>query len=175
MADNGVVILSSVAAKNIDSLNKSGVCAASALENGNVVVIGAKSTTAGQKDVYTVTLPATATLATANFFMVYEPPVVLTDSAYKGITDDPRKFNIPAGTVFSMFKPQKEDEIILMADGLGGDKGSNTHVVPANNTGKLTWTSDISGVSLALLFEDTTFISIGNTRETAYKFRVVKA
>jgi len=52
-----VVILASVAAKNIDSLNKSGVYAGGALENGHVVAIGAKSTTDGQKDVYTVTLP----------------------------------------------------------------------------------------------------------------------
>jgi len=170
-----VVILASVAAKNIDSLNKSGVYAGGALENGHVVAIGAKSTTDGQKDVYTVTLPNDDTLDSADFFIVYEAPVPVVGGKYKGITDDPREFEIPAGTVFNMFKPTKEDEIIISADGIGGTKGSNTHVAPANGTGKLNWTSDISGVSLALVYEGDTFISIGNERVDAYRFRVVKA
>lgn len=169
-----VVILASVAAKNIDSLNKSGVYADGALENGHVVAIGAKSTTDGQKDVYTVTLPKTATLNSADFFIVYEAPVPVVGGKYKGITDDPREFEIPAGTVFNMFKPTKEDEIIISADGIGGTKDSNTHVAPAD-TGKLTWTSNISDVSLALVYEGDTFISIGNERVAAYRFRVVKA
>lgn len=171
-----VVILASVAAKNIDSLNKSGVYAGGALENGHVVAIGAKSTTDGQKDVYTVTLPETNTLDSADFFIVYEAPVPVVGGKYKGITDDPREFEIPAGTVFNMFKPTKEDEIIISADGIGGEKNSNTtHVAPADDTGKLTWTSNISGVSLALVCEGDTFISIGNERVAAYRFRVVKA
>lgn len=170
-----VVILASVAAKNIDSLNKSGVYADGALENGHVVAIGAKSTTDGQKDVYTVTLPETNTLDSADFFIVYEAPVPVVGGKYKGITDDPREFEIPAETVFNMFKPTKEDEIIISADGIGGTKDSKTHVAPANGTGKLTWTSDISDVSLALVYEGDTFISIGNERVDAYRFRVVKA
>lgn len=172
-----VVILASVAAKNIDSLNKSGVYADGALENGHVVAIGAKSTTDGQKDVYTVTLPESDTLNSADFFIVYEAPVPVVGGKYKGITDDPREFEIPAGTVFNMFKPTKEDEIIISADGIDGEKNSNTHVAPADNTGKLTWTStsNISNVSLALVYEGDTFISIGNERVAAYRFRVVKA
>lgn len=170
-----VVILASVAAKNIDSLNKSGIYNGGALQNGYVVAIGAKSTVAGQKDVYEVSLPATANLENGDFFMVYEAPVPVVGGKYKGITDDPREFEIPAETVFNMFKPTKEDEIIISADGIGGTKDSNTHVAPANGTGKLTWTSDISGVSLALVYEGDTFISIGNERVDAYRFRVVKA
>ena len=172
-----VVFLASVAAKNIDSLYKSGVYAGGALENGHVVAIGAKSTTDGQKDVYTVTLPESDTLNSADFFIVYEAPVPVVGGKYKGITDDPREFEIPAGTVFNMFKPTKEDEIIISADGIDGEKNSNTHVAPADNSGKLTWTStsNISNESLALVYEGDTFISIGNERVTAYRFRVVKA
>ena len=173
-----VVILASVAAKNIDSLNKSGVYTGGALENGCVVAIGAKSTTNGQKDVYTVTLPNSNNLNSADFFIVYEAPVPVVGGKYKGITDDPREFEIPAKTVFNMFKPTKEDEIIISANGIDGTKESNTYVAPANNsTGKLTWTSasNISNVSLALEYEGDTFISIGNERVEAYRFRVVKA
>ena len=180
MAKKSVVILASVAAKNIDSLNKSGVYTGGALENGCVVAIGAKSTTNGQKDVYTVTLPNSNNLNSADFFIVYEAPVPVVGGKYKGITDDPREFEIPAKTVFNMFKPTKEDEIIISADGIGGTRESGNYVAPAANpesAGKLTWTSasDISNVSLALEYEGDTFISIGNERVEAYRFRVVKA
>jgi len=171
-----VVILASVAAKNIDSLNKIGVYADGALENGCVVAIGAKSTTNGQKDVYTVTLPNSTNVNSADFFIVYEAPVPVVGGKYKGITDDPREFEIPAKTVFNMFKPTKEDEIIISADGIGGGERDNRiHVAPTAGTGKLTWTSNISNVSLALVYEGDTFISIGNERVEAYRFRVVKA
>jgi len=170
-----VVILNSVAAKNVDSLNKSGIYNGDALQNGYVVAIGAKSTVAGQKDVYEVSLPATANLENGDFFMVYEAPIPVVAGKYKGITDDPREFEIPAGTVFSMFKPMKEDEVTITVDGIGGTKGSNTFVAPIDGTGKLNWTNNISGVSLAFKYEGDTYVSIGNERVAAYKFRVVKA
>ena len=175
MSDKAILILSSVAAKNVDAFNKSGKHATVAVENGNVVVIGDKSTTAGEKDVFVCTTPATATLATDIFYMVYEAPVPVVSSKYKGITDDPREFSIPAGDIFNMYKPQVGDEIILSDDGISGTKLSNTHIAPANATCELTWTSDIGSVSLGYKLEATTFISIGNERVTAYKFTCVKA
>ena len=175
MSDKAILILSSVAAKNVDAFNKSGKHATVAVENGNVVVIGDKSTTAGEKDVFVCTTPATAGLATDIFYMVYEAPLPVVDSKYKGITDDPREFSIPAGDIFNMYKPQVGDEIILSDDGISGDKSTNTHIAPANNTCELTWTSDISSISLGYKLEATTFISVGNERVTAYKFTCVKA
>ena len=173
--NKSVVILSSVAAKNVDAFNKSGKHATVAVENGNVVVPGAKSTVAGEGDVYVCTTPATAGLATDIFHMVYEAPVPVVNGKYKGITDDPREFDVPAGTVFNMYKPQVGDELVLTADSIAGTKGTNTHIKPANGATKLTWAADATGVSLAYKLEGTTFVSIGNERVTAYKFRCVKA
>jgi hypothetical protein len=170
----GVCVLSSVAAKNIDALNKTAKFAGGALENGNVVVLGAKSATSGESDVYVASTPETSTLTTDIFQMVYEAPIPLINSKYKGLTDDPREFNIAAGTVFSCYKPVVGDEIVLTAGGLAGDKSTNEYIVPANNTGKLTWAANATSASLGYKLEGTTWISIGNARVTAYKFRCVK-
>ncbi|MGI6227461.1 MAG: hypothetical protein ACOYJ1_14525 [Peptococcales bacterium] len=169
---NGILILSSAAAENIGSLVKTGVHATVALQNGFVVALGAKSTTAGQKDAYVVTTPATATLASDDFWMVYESPIP-TIEGWKGLTDDPRKFSIEAGKVFTMVKLLPGCEVVLSADALGGTKSTNTYVVPANETCALTWAANTTGVSFALKYEGDTFISVGNERVTAYKFRCV--
>lgn len=170
-----ILVNASIAAKNIDSFVKSAKYASGALENGNVVVLGAKSTTAGETDVYVTVLPATATLTTDIFYMVSEAPIPVVGGKYKGITDDPREFNIAANTVFNVVKPTVGDELVLSVDGIAGTKGANTFIAPANGTGKLTWAADATGASLAYKLEATTYISVGNERVTAYTFRCVKA
>lgn len=168
-----------LAADNTDSLVKSAKSAV-ALERGNIVSLGALSSTAGEGEVYVAATPATATLETAIYYMVTEPAVVVTDGKYKGLTDDESLFNIAAGTVFSVAKPKIGDEITLSVDGIGGTKSSNTYIIPANNTAELTWGSSTSGVSLAYELIETTYVKIPaaefyNGRIVAYKFRCVKA
>ena len=169
-----VLIAGEIAAKNIDSLNKFGK-ANFAVENGHVVALGEKSTAKNEAFVYTVNKPATDTLATDIFYMVNEPVNVLVNGKYSGLTDDPREFNIPAGKVFTMYKPMIGDEVVITVDGIDGTKGENTYISPADGTTKLTWTDDISGVSLAYKYVRDTFVSIGNERVTAYRFICVKA
>jgi len=169
-----VLVAGKIAAKNIDSLDKFGK-ASVAVENGHVVVLDTKSNVKGENDVYNVNVPATATLASDVFYMVNEPVNVLVNGKYSGLTDDPREFNIPAGKVFTMYKPMVGDEVVITADGLAGTKGANTHVVPADGTTKLTWAADASGVSLAYKYVGDTYVSIGNERVTAYRFICVKA
>jgi len=168
-----VVILSSVAAKNVDAFNKSGKHATEAMENGCVVTPGAKSTTAGEGDVYVCTI--STSVDTDIFNMVYEAPVPVVAGKYKGITDDPREFEIPATNTFNMYKPQVGDEIVITADGLYGSKASNTFIKPISGQKKLGWAGDATSVTLAYKLEGTTFVSIGNERATAYKFRCVVA
>lgn len=172
---NGVLIPSSVAAEQIGSLVKTGVHATVAQQNGWVAVLGAKSTTAGQLDAYVITTPATATLATADFYMVYEAPIPTSTNGWKGLTDDPREFAVAATKPCSIYKPHIGDEIILTVDALAGTKGTNTFIVPADGTGALTWAANTTGVSLGYFLEGTTFVSIGNARVVAYKFRCVVA
>ena len=170
-----------IMAQHIDSLVKNAVCA-SALENGNVITLGALSATAGEEEVYVASTPVTDTLSTAIFYMVNEPaiPITGTTHQFKGLVDDPTEFNIAANTVFTCYKPQVGDEIIISEDGLAGSKSSNTYVVPADNTGELTWAADAASTSLGYELVEATYIKIPgstfyDTRKTAYKFRCVKA
>jgi len=167
-----VLIAGEIAAKNIDSLNKFGK-ANFAVENGHVVALGNRSDVKGENDVYNVNVPATATLATDIFYMVNEPVNVLVNGKYSGLTDDPREFNIPAGKVFTMYKPMVGDEVVITVNGIDGNK--NDYIAPAVGNTKLTWTDNISNVSLAYKHVGDTFVSIGNERVDAYRFICVKA
>jgi len=181
-----VLIAGEIAAKNIDSLNKFGKAEDFPVENGHVVALGDKSNVKGENDVYNVNKPANATDI---FYMVNEPVNVLVNGKYSGLTDDPREFEIPAGKVFTMYKPMVGDEVVITEDGLNvptditpaNNNGENNHVAPANyvapanGTTKLTWTNNISGVSLAYKYVGDTYVSIGNERVKAYRFICVKA
>lgn len=176
MAHN-ILIQRAVAAKNVDTLNRSAVHATEAFDNGNVLSLGGISSTDGEGEVFSASVPATATLAA--LWMVYTPEIVVTidgSKKFKGIDVDPQDFYVPALSVMDVFKPQVGDILTLTADGLAGTKGSNTFVVATDASKKLTWAaSAISGLSLKLLGDD--YISIGsgaiNTqRVAAYKFEV---
>jgi len=163
-----------IAAQNIDSLNRSAVCAVD-VENGFVGYFSAKSTTAGEGEVWTFTAPITGKLT--NNWMVYEPEVVLTDEKYKGIDADPRNFIIPDGEIFSVFLPRIGDLILMSEDAVTGTKGANTFVVSTNTATQLTWAvGAVTGLSLKLI--ETSYISLGlgdisPGRITAYLFEVV--
>jgi len=167
-----VLIAGEIAAKNIDSLNKFGK-ANFDVGNGHVVALGDKSNVKGENDVYNVNKPTA--LATDIFYMVNEPVNVLVNGKYSGLTDDPREFNIPAGKVFTMYKPMVGDEIVITKDGLAGDKEGNTYVVPTIGETRLTWAANGTGVSLAYKYVGDTYVSIGNERVRAYRFICVKA
>ena len=169
-----VLITGEVAARNVDALRKIGK-ATFDLENGHVVVLGDVSTAKDENYVHTVDVPSTDTLATGVFYMVDEPVNVLVAGKYSGLSDDPMEFYIPTGKVFTMYKPQIGDEIIITANGLAGVKGDNIYVAPADGTTKLTWTNDISGVALAYKCVGNTYVSCGNERVAAYRFVCVKA
>ena len=178
MAHN-VMIPNAIAAMNIDAYNRSGVCA-SAVDNGNVVVLSALSTTAGEAEVWTALVPSTSNGLTG-LWMVYEPEVVVTDSKYKGLDPDPRNFSVAATDVFSCFKPSLGDIITFTADGMSGAKGgSDTHVNATNSTGGLVlvWGTSQTASVFSMKLISTTYISIadgsiGTQRVTAYKFEVV--
>ena len=178
MATHNVLIQKAVAAMNVDSFNRSIVGTAD-LDNGNLVYLFAKSTTAGEPEVWTAVQPATANLA-LGLWMVYSPEIVVTVSGskkYKNINVDPQDFYIPTGVIGDAFKLQVGDLVLMTDDGLAGTKSSNAYAVATNATYKPTWAAaPISGLSLHLL--GTEYISIGSgaidsQRVTAYAFEVV--
>lgn len=172
----GVLIPESIMATNVDSLNRN-VKDALAVEQGSVFVMGAKSATSGEEEVWEISVPVTASLT--DLWMAYSgDEVVLTASKYKGLDPDPRNFINAAGDVFSAYKPQVGDLILVTADALAGTKSTNTFVVATDSAWKLTWAaSAISGLSYSLIGEK--YISIGNggisdsQRVTAYELECV--
>ena len=113
--------------------------------------------------------------------MVYEPEIVLTTSGtstYKGLDPNPQNFSIPAGTVFSAFKPALGDIVTMTADGfVTGTGAASAFANAADSSYLFTWASSV-GAGLSLAYVSTTYISIGSgaidsQRVTAYKMKVV--
>ena len=174
---HGIMIPSATAAANVDSYVRHAKAAVD-LDNGNVVSLTALTGVAGEREVWTAAVPATgATLK--NLFMVGEPEIVVTDSKYKNINPNVQDFYNVAGDVFTAFRLQLGDVVVLTADALGGTKSTNEYVVATNATAELTWAAAaVSGVSLKLLATEyislPTLGTIGDTqRQTAYRFEVV--
>ena len=173
----GIMIPTKIAAKDIDSKNRSAVSAA-AYENGSVGNLLTKSATAGESEVWTMTAPVTGALS--NLWMVYEPEIVDTVSgslSFRGIDVDPRNFRNEIGKAFTAFQLSLGDLVELSADAVAGTISSNTFVVATNTAQKLTWASAaVSGVSLKLVATKYISIglgSIGSQRITSYLFEVV--
>ena len=174
-----VLIPLQVAAKQLDTLNKSFISSAD-VENGQIFAKSTLSTTADESEVYTITTPATATLS--GLYMAWSPEDVILTAAdgnqYKVGDMNPQNFTNVAGLVFSGFKPQVGDRILISADGFTGAKGvSDTHAVGTDGQDKLVWgTAAGNGLSFAL--EAVSYISIatgfGSQRKVAYIMECVK-
>jgi hypothetical protein len=167
-----ILIKNNVQATDVQALNRKFISSAD-IDNGNVFGVGAVSTSDGI-DVYGVTTPTTDSLS--GLWMAANDGVVTITTAsglqLRGVTNDIRDYTNIANHPFDGFKPKVGDKITMTDDGITGTKGSNTFVVAQNGSGKLAWASAaISGLSLSLIA--TTYISVGNTRVTAYKFEVV--
>lgn len=145
------------------------------LHNGDPIVMGALSTTAGQKDCHTCTKPVGKTVG---IWMAYDPEVNVTDGKYKGLDPDPRNYSIASGSVFQGFKPQVEDILTFTQIGEDTYASGDTHVV-IDATGKLVFATAAATDTFCALIEKVTYVSIGNgslgdtQRVTAYQLRVV--
>jgi hypothetical protein len=173
-----VLIKNAVAAQNVDSFNRSAV-ASTNVDNGNILILSAYSTTAGEAEVWTALTPSTSNGLTG-VWMAYQPENVATGEKYKNLDPDPRNFYNADGEVFSVFKPQLGDIITLTADGLAGTISTNTFVNATNSTGGLKplWGATQTASVFSMKLRETTYISVGTggidtQRVTAYKFEVV--
>jgi len=176
---HNILIQRMVGAKDVSIWNRSAVHASVAFDNGNLLSLGAFSTTDGEREVFSAAVPATATLA--NLWMVYTPEINLTidgTKVFKGINVDPQDFYIPALTVMDVFKPQVGDILTMTADGIATGSGAESaYAVAADGVKTLTWAAAaISGLTFA--YRRTEFISIGtgginSQRVTAYTLECV--
>ena len=180
MAYHGILIPEAIAATNVDSFNRSVVVASFDVDNGFVVELGGKSTTAGETEVFSASAASGSSLV--SLWMAYQgDEVVITDARYKGLDPDPRNFFVPAGKVFSAFKPQLGDIILITAAGLSGSQptASYTHVNGTINTPKLTWGTSKTADVLSFKYLATKYISLATgtladtQRVVAYEFECV--
>lgn len=175
---HGVLIPAAIAATNIDSLVRS-VTDALDIDNGNVMVMGARSATDGNEEVFEVSVPVTGSLT--NLWMAYSgDEIVVTNSQYKGLDPDPRNFFNAAGDVFSAYKPQVGDIIVVTDDALAGTftAGTSTHVNATNTAWGLTWGASQTANVLSYALLGVTYISlatgaIDSQRVTAYELECV--
>jgi hypothetical protein len=139
---------------------------------------GKVGTSGSASEVWAITAPANGNLE--NLWMAYSPDeVILTASKYKGIDPDPRNFYNEQNKVFSAFRPNKGDIIMLTADALTGSAES-AYAVGTAGAYQLTWGATSGSSALTYKYLATKYISlatgaIDNQRVTAYEFECVVA
>lgn len=158
---HAIMIPSLVMAKDVDSLNRSFIATVD-LDNGNVINLGAMSSTAGEGEVFVAATPTAAT--PTGVYMVGEPEIVMS-SGYKGLDPDVRNYYVPANTVATCFKIKKGDIVRLSADAMSNSVSTNTFV-NVQASGKLVWASTSTFATLFKLVEAVT-IPIGAGYPTA--------
>ena len=150
-----VLVPTLVAAKNIDSLNASFIDSEKDIDNGMVFSAGDYS----KEQVYDVAAVSELT----NLYMAFSPEdTIITDAMgneYKIGINDPRTFTNVKGKVFSAYRPQVGDKILISAEGIKGV--ANNFAVAAAGENKLQFASAaVEGLSYKVL-DNSAYISIG--------------
>ena len=97
---HAILISTKMAAKNVDSYNRSAI-SASDVDNGGLVYLDGIYTQAdGYDEVFFAKQPTTGSLT--NLWMAISPEAVLTDGKYKNIDPDVRNFTNSASQVFDV-------------------------------------------------------------------------
>jgi len=170
----GVINPVAVMATNVDSLNRSCVSATD-VEQGGPLGLLALSTTAGEAEVWTASIPATGSLD--QVWMAYDPELVWTGS-YRGLNPDVRDYIITATRIFSAFKLEENDLILMSADAFSAAKSTNTFANTTNGGAQFVWGASQSNDCVALKYRATKYFSIGtgamdDQRFTAYLMEVL--
>lgn len=152
---NTVLVPTLVAAKNIDSLNASFIDTENDIENGMIFAAGDYS----KEQVYEVA----AVTAITNLYMAFSPEdTIITDSMgneYKIGINDPRNFTNVKGKVFSAYRPQVGDKILMTAEGVEGTLSD--YAVATAGKNKLQFAdAAVEGLSYKVIDKDA-YISIG--------------
>lgn len=180
-----VLIPTLVAAKNIDTLNRSFQYSTADLENGSVFQAGTAT-----KEVYSVVKPVTGKLN--NLWMACSPEdTIITDAAgnqYKPGINNPTTFTNVAGMVFSAFKLQAGDLITITDAGIDDTYATgDTYLIAKNDSFKFAFADDTAaataitaGTTALKIVDASAYISIaglnaiGSQRAHAYLVEVVQ-
>jgi hypothetical protein len=125
---NTVLVLSRIAADNVDAYNRSAICSEDVM-NGTVVTLESGfSETAGKEFVWTAT-PLDDADKHAQYWMACAPEVnVLADGSllYKGISVDPRNYTNVKNTEFDVFSVQIGDCVQISTPFFANEQGPAT-------------------------------------------------
>lgn len=132
--NNAVVILTSVAAMNVDSYNRS-FKATTDIQNGAVFKCGTLSTSEGESEVFTVVTAGATDTGLYMAFTAEDAIVTVGGQEYKFGLVDPRLYTNVAGKVFSGFRLVPGDRITIA----GGVTGTPAAYVVVNASGALAY------------------------------------
>jgi hypothetical protein len=179
MANHAVVIANKMVAKDVDSYVRP-VIAQQDIDNGNIFSLTAKSSTAGESEVWDVVVPTTGSLT--GLWMALEPELPFLKNGtrqYNGLGTI-QDFYTAASTVFTAVKLSAGDIITLTAEAFAS--GSTLGFGLAKN-GKFTWTGAAAittDVGAVIQYLGTTYIpsadgAIASGRIAAYQYQVLTA
>jgi hypothetical protein len=134
--------------------------------NGSVAHVGAL--VAGQRDVFSVVVPTTATITNTEVVLIASPEVLYLPG--KSLED----FTNVAGTNMRAYHLHAGDVFTISDDGIDGATVEGQYVIPQNNSLRLAAAADLSGGTkfAAKVIKKTT---IGYNQKPATVVQVVKA
>lgn len=152
--DNAVVILTSVAAMNVDSYNRS-FKADKDIQNGAVFKCGTLSTDEGESEVFMAETAAASDKGLYMAFTAEDTIITIAGQQYKFGLIDPRLYTNVAGLVFSGFRLVPGDRITIA----GGVKGNPAAYVAVGTDGALEYTATEPTDGLGFKAIQNTYIS----------------
>lgn len=145
--------------------NISNVVHDAVMQNGYIVNLGVK---AGD-DYYNVSVPATATLGTAEALLIFNDETMYLEG--KTISD----YSVPVGTLARAYHLSVGDQILFDATLLTGTPAKGKFLIPADGVMTLAVADDLTGATkLALKIVDAV-TTIGYDRRAAWRAMVIKA
>jgi hypothetical protein len=163
MANKGQVNLDRVLATSVGPIYS--VYHDAELQNGYVCNLGALKS--GERELYAVATPATASLGTEEIVLIASPEVM-----YNAATDDVRAFAITAGDAARAYGLKVGDTVTITDAVLTGTTEVGKYLVPANASLKLAAAADLTG---ATRFAGKVIEKGTLNGEASTTFRVIKA
>lgn len=154
--NNNVVVLTSVAAMNVDSYNRS-FKSSTDVQNGTIIKCGALSAIEGESEVFTAEL---ASATDTGLYMAYtaeDSIIEINGQQYKFGLIDPRLYTNVANKVFSGFKLIEGDRITISADAI---EGSGEAYVVVDADGKLKYSASVPAEGLYFNAIQNTYLSL---------------
>jgi hypothetical protein len=162
MANKGQILLDKVLATKVGPIYS--VYHTADLENGSICGLGALKS--GERELFAVSTPATATLGTMEIVIIASPEVM-----YNAATDDVRSFVITTGYPARAYSLKVGDIFTVNDSNITGTSAVDKYAIPANNSLKLTIADDLSGnTRFAAIVIEKGYIN----GEASTTFRVIK-